>query len=275
MKRKIAKLLRGVPAVDGAGVRLVRVLGTQDVYDFDPFLMLDSFDSTNPADYVKGFPTHPHRGIETITYLIEGNIEHQDSLGNKGAILSGQSQWMTAGRGILHQEMPKPSPQMLGFQLWLNLPKAEKMCDPAYFEITEEMIPIVCEEGAVVRVIAGSYGEKNGPKPRHIQATLLDVSLAEGSTFTLNTKDDETVFAFVILGSAFAGGQPLEEKTAVLFGPGDVAEVTASEHQEARVIFFSGKPLKEPIAWGGPIVMNTEEELDQAFLELRNGTFIS
>ncbi len=275
LKRKIAKLLRGVPAVDGAGVRLVRVLGYHDVYDFDPFLMLDSFDSQNPDDYVRGFPMHPHRGIETITYLIEGKIEHQDSLGNKGVILSGQSQWMTAGRGILHQEMPKPSERMLGFQLWLNLPKAEKLCEPAYFEIAEEMIPVVKTEGIEVRVIAGSYGGAVGPRPRHIQATLLDISLEEGATLTLDTKPEETVFAFVILGSAFAGGQPLEEKTAVLFGPGDTAEVTASEHQDARVIFFCGKPVKEPIAWGGPIVMNTEEELNQAFRELREGTFIS
>lgn len=275
MKRKIAKLLRGMPAVDGAGVRLVRILGHHDVYDFDPFLLLDSFDATNPNDYIRGFPMHPHRGIETITYLIAGRIEHQDSLGNKGVILSGQSQWMTAGRGILHQEMPKPSERMLGFQLWLNLPRAEKMCEPAYFEITQEMIPAGSQDGAVVRVISGEYGGAVGPKPKHIQATILDVSLEAGTTFALPTKPEETAFAFVILGSAFVDGQPLEEKTAVLFGPGDVAEVTASEHQEARVVFFSGMPIKEPIAWGGPIVMNTEEELDQAFRELREGTFIS
>ena len=273
--RTVTDDVTGRRTTDGAGVRLVRVLGDPTVARFDPFLMLDAFDSRDPQDYIRGFPLHPHRGIETITYLIGGKVEHRDSLGNKGAILSGQSQWMTAGRGILHQEMPKPSERMLGFQLWLNLPKAEKMCEPAYFEITEEMIPVVKTEGTEVRVISGSYGGAVGPRPKHIQATLLDVSLVEGCTFTLDTKAEETVFAFVILGSAFAGGQPLEEKTAVLFGPGDAAEVTASEHQEARVIIFCGKPIKEPIAWGGPIVMNTEEELDQAFRELREGTFIS
>ncbi len=275
MKRKIAKLKRGLPAMDGAGVRLVRVLGYNDVYDFDPFLMLDSFDSSNPDDYTKGFPMHPHRGIETITYLIHGKIEHQDSLGNKGVILSGQSQWMTAGRGILHQEMPKASQRMLGFQLWLNLPKAEKMDPPAYFEITEEMMPAVQREGALVRVISGSYGSAVGSKPRHIQATLLDVSLDAGSTFTLQTKPEETAFAFVILGSLVIEDQPIQEKTAVLFGDGDIVEVSAPKDEDARIILFSGKPIKEPIAWGGPIVMNTEEELDLAFRQLREGTFIS
>lgn len=274
MKRKIAKLLRGMPAVDGAGVRLVRVLGHGDVYDFDPFLMLDSFDSTDPKDYVKGFPMHPHRGIETITYLIDGEIEHHDSLGNKGVIRSGESQWMTAGGGILHQEMPKPSDRMLGFQLWLNMPRVEKMDPPAYFEITGDMMPVVEEDGAQVKVISGNYKDVVGPEPKHIPATLYDISLSHRSGITLDTKAEETVFIFVIQGSGFIGGQPIEEKTAVLFGQGDQVEITASEHQRARVIFFSGKPLKEPIAWGGPIVMNTEEELDLAFRQLREGTFI-
>ncbi|MEA4890222.1 MAG: pirin family protein [Clostridiaceae bacterium] len=274
MQRKIAKTVRGVQTIDGAGVHLVRVLGHDDVYDFDPFLMLDSFDSTDPEDYIKGFPMHPHRGIETITYLIEGDIEHQDSLGNKGSILSGQSQWMTAGSGIMHQEMPKPADRMLGFQLWLNLPKSEKMSPPAYYEITQEMIPAVQSGGALVHVIAGCYGDAVGARPKHIQATLLDVALASGALFTLDTKTDETAFLFTIIGDAVVQGRHIPEKTAVLFGEGDQIAVLAPESEASRIIFFSGKALHEPIAWGGPIVMNTKEELDLAFRQLRAGSFI-
>jgi redox-sensitive bicupin YhaK (pirin superfamily) len=165
LEKSILKIVRGFRAVDGAGVRLVRVLGHDDVYDFDPFLMLDSFDSTDPQDYLAGFPTHPHRGIETITYLISGRIEHEDSLGNGGVIHGGESQWMTAGGGILHQEMPKASDRMLGFQLWLNMPAAEKMAPPAYLDIRQDMMPAVAEDGAIVRVIAGEYKGGGAPPP--------------------------------------------------------------------------------------------------------------
>ena len=272
--REIVKTVRGQRAVDGAGVSLVRVLGNRDVYDFDPFLMLDSFDSTDPADYTAGFPWHPHRGIETITYLINGKIEHMDSLGNKGTIESGESQWMTAGSGILHQEMPMAAERMLGFQLWLNLPKADKMAEPAYLGITQDSIPVIEVDRAKVRVLSGGYGGVSGVQPRHIQAGILDISLPKGERLTLPTKPEETVFAFLILGDAVIDAQLISEKTAVLFGAGDSVSVEATPDRDLRLILFSGKALHEPVAWGGPIVMNTREELDLAFEELRNGSFI-
>ena len=273
-QREIVKTIRGQQAMDGAGVRLVRVLGHRDVEDFDPFLMLDSFDSQDPSDYLAGFPTHPHRGIETITYLISGRIEHEDSLGNKGTIYPGESQWMTAGSGILHQEMPKESGRMLGFQLWLNLPRAEKMADPAYLGITQEMIPLVFSGGSSVRVLSGRFGEAAGVTPRHIPATLYDVEVPPGEEIQLPTKPEETAFVFFIQGDGLIGGQAVPAKTAVLFGKGDLVSVAAPPQSPLRFIFFSGKPLGEPIAWGGPIVMNTREELEQAFDELRRGEFI-
>ncbi len=274
LRRGVVRTVRGQKTVDGAGVRLTRVLSGNDVYDFDPFLMLDSFDSTDPADYVAGFPTHPHRGIETITYLIAGKIEHEDSLGNGGAILPGESQWMTAGSGILHQEMPKPSARMLGFQLWLNLPRAQKMDEPAYLAITNDHIPVAHADGAEVRVIAGTFDGKQGVQPRHIPATILDVALMPGAQLRIPTNPEETAFCFSILGAMRACGSAVPEKTAVLFGTGDFIDLEATAREGARIIFFSGKPLREPIAWGGPIVMNTSAELELAFDELRRGVFI-
>ena len=272
--REIQKTVRGQRAVDGAGVRLVRILGNADVYDFDPFLMLDSFDSTNPSDYTAGFPWHPHRGIETITYLISGRIEHMDSLGNKGVIASGESQWMTAGSGILHQEMPQASDRMLGFQLWLNLPRKEKMAEPAYLSITPRDIPVVVSGNATIRVLSGSYDGVSGVLPRHIPASIFDVSLPRGESLTLPTKPEENVFLFLIEGDAIINATLISEKTAVLFGGGDSVSFSAAPERDLRIIFFSGKALHEPIAWGGPIVMNTREELDFVFDELRRGTFI-
>ena len=251
-QREIVKLVRGQRTTDGAGVRLVRVLGHADVYDFDPFLMLDSFDSTNPADYTAGFPWHPHRGIETITYLISGKIEHEDSLGNKGAILAGESQWMTAGSGILHQEMPQASDRMLGFQLWLNMPRADKMAEPAYLGITQADIRTVSADGAVIRVLTGRFGEAEGVKPRHIAASIFDISLAAGKELVLETKPDETVFVFLIQGGARIGNQAVSEKTAVLFGAGDTVAVSALPDGDLRFIFFSGKPLGRADRLGRP-----------------------
>ena len=272
--REISKTVRGQRAVDGAGVSLVRLIGNRDVYDFDPFLMLDSFDSVDPADYTAGFPWHPHRGIETITYLIKGKIEHMDSLGNKGTIESGESQWMTAGSGILHQEMPMAADRMLGFQLWLNLPKSEKMTEPAYLGITQEMIPVVRQDGVEIRVLSGSFGDVKGVMPRHIQAGILDISLPKGASVLLPTKPEETAFVFLILGDAVIQAHLIPEKSAVLFGAGENIRVEATPDRDLRLILFTGKALHEPVAWGGPIVMNTKEELDLAFDELRNGSFI-
>ena len=272
--RTVTATHRGSRTVDGAGVHLVRVLSQRDTEQFDPFLMLDSFDSTHPSDYVEGFPTHPHRGIETITYLISGRIEHEDSLGNQGVIGAGDSQWMTAGSGILHQEMPTTSPRMLGFQLWLNLPAAEKMAQPAYLGIAAQDIPIREEPGVRVHVISGRYADAQGVKPRHISATILDVELEAGATVTLPTPPGETAFVFTIEGGAKVGEQSIAPKTAALLSDGDAVTLAAPRDAGARVILFSGKPLHEPIAWGGPIVMNTRLELAQAFEQLQLGTFI-
>lgn len=273
-RREIVRLVRGQQATDGAGVRLVRVLGKRDVEDFDPFLMLDSFDSADPADYVAGFPMHPHRGIETITYLIAGKIEHEDSLGNQGTIGSGESQWMTAGSGILHQEMPKASERMLGFQLWLNLPSGDKMAEPAYLGITQEMMPQLQKDGAQIRVLSGQFEGAAGVTPRHLPATIYDIALPRGQTLSLETKSDETVFIFLIEGDAAINDQPVSTKTAALFDAGDFISVTAQPEADLRFAFFSAKPLHEPIAWGGPIVMNTRQELALAFEELNQGTFV-
>lgn len=273
-KRAITKIIQGQRAMDGAGVSLVRVLGYHDAKDFDPFLMLDSFDSVNPSDYTAGFPMHPHRGIETITYLITGSIEHEDSLGNKGYIHSGESQWMTAGSGILHQEMPKEADRMLGIQLWLNLPKGEKMTEPKYLSITPDMMGQINQENAKIRVLSGSFGKSRGVTPPHIPATIYDILLKKGTELELQTKTDETVFIFLIEGDAVIGQQLISSKSAVLFGQGDNIRVTAPPDADSRFLFFSAKPLQEPIAWGGPIVMNTQDELNRAFQELNQGTFI-
>jgi redox-sensitive bicupin YhaK (pirin superfamily) len=273
--KQIKKIVKGQRAIDGAGVHLVRVLGYYDVKDFDPFLMLDSFDSKNPADYIKGFPMHPHRGIETITYLIEGEIDHKDSLGNEGKIHSGEAQWMTAGSGILHQEMPQEAPRMLGLQLWLNLPRKDKMTKPAYFEITKDMIPAISEPFGTVRVISGEYAGNKGVHPSYIQAILYDITIGAGKQAEIPVTENENCFIFLIKGDALVNNTLQSEKSAILFEmEGDKIQVAATEKAEARFIFFSGKMLKEPIAWGGPIVMNTEDELQQTFRELEEGTFI-
>lgn len=273
-KCKIIKEIRGQRAVDGAGVSLVRVLGNRDTRDFDPFLMLDSFDSTEASDYIAGFPMHPHRGIETITYLISGEIEHEDSLGNKGSIRSGEAQWMTAGSGILHQEMPQKSERMLGFQLWLNLPREEKMTDPSYLSIVKEQIGLKQIDGAEVRVISGKFEDAVGVIPKHIAASIYDITLFKGKEIDIPVNSEETAFVFLIDGDAVIEGKTILNKTAVLFDHGDSITITAPQESDSRIIFYSGKPLHEPIAWGGPIAMNTEEELMTAFSELQQGTFI-
>lgn len=280
--RPIKKIITGQRTVDGAGVSLVRVLGYHDAKDIDPFLMLDAFDSTNPADYTKGFPWHPHRGIETITYLIAGDIEHGDSLGNQGSILDGDCQWMTAGSGIIHQEMPKASPRMLGAQVWLNLPASAKMTDPSYGDIRQADIPVISEAGATVHVVAGHYQGKPGAfQGKYVPATYLDVELAAGSEWSFQNDPDNTLLIYIFEGQAiFDPAQSVDNSSdlvdarqALLFGTGDTFWAKAGKNG-IRFILLSGKPLKEPIAWGGPIVMNTREELNLAFQELDKGTFI-
>lgn len=275
MLRKIKRVVSGYATQDGAGVKLVRILDNETSSDFDPFLMLDSFDSTNPDDYTKGFTWHPHRGIETITYLIEGEIEHQDSLGNKGVIKAGESQWMNSGSGVLHQEMPISSKRMLGFQLWLNLPKKNKMSKPSYQTLsTTNYIKTLKEENGIVKVISGDYHGVKGFKSKHVKATILDVDLNVNETFELNVKKNETVVVFNVLGDTIIDEQLVAEKSAVLLSDGNQINVSSTADNTARFIIFQAKPLKEKIAWAGPIVMNDEKELKEAFEELNKDTFI-
>jgi len=284
-KRKAIQIVRGQHAVDGAGVRLRRVLGAETIPDFDPFLMLDGFDSSDPKDYIKGFPWHPHRGIETITYLVKGKIEHGDSLGNKGTIYNQECQWMTAGSGIIHQEMPKASERMLGCQLWVNLPAKDKMTEPAYGDITQDKIVVTAEENAIVRILAGTYKGKQGVfEGKYVKVTYLDIDLAPNSTWPYTeTPNNETLFTYLLDGTLAVDEQLLdfEEKScAVLFRSANPdaktndAVVVRSGNQGARFVLLAAKPLREPVAWGGPIVMNSREELQQAFDELDRGTFI-
>jgi redox-sensitive bicupin YhaK (pirin superfamily) len=283
--RKCKSIVRGQHTVDGAGVHLRRVLGLRTVEDFDPFLMLDGFDSSDPEDYIKGFPWHPHRGIETVTYLLQGEIEHGDSLGNKGFIRDLQCQWMTAGSGIIHQEMPKPSKRMLGSQLWVNLPKKDKMTQPAYRDIKQQDVSVVQEKNATIRVLSGNYhGHHGAVKGEYLKVQYLDVALEPNSVWRYNeTPNDQTLFLYLIDGTLAADDALVnfEEKAcAILFSASsaknsDFDEVLVKAGTEgARFFLLAAKPLKEPVAWGGPIVMNTEEELDEAFRELDNKTFI-
>ena len=280
--RKVIKISKGIPAVDGAGVKLVRVIGYHDTKEYDPFLMLDAFDSVDPEDYIKGFPWHPHRGIETITYLIKGDIEHGDSLRNSGSILDGECQWMTAGSGIIHQEMPKASKHMLGTQLWLNLPAKDKMTRPSYGDIKAEDVPVINENGAKVHVLAGEYlGHQGAFQGKYIKAAYLDVELSANQEWSFTNDPENTLFIYIFSGKAIFDPDRsidhaqdlIDEKQAVLFGQGEKLWIKAGE-QDVRFILLSAKPLNEPIAWGGPIVMNTKEELNLAFHELENNTFI-
>ena len=295
--RKIRKVLKSKPVIEGAGVHLRRVFGFSDVPRFDPFLMLDDFRSDNPSHYLKGFPWHPHRGIETITYVLRGDVEHGDSMGNSGVITSGDVQWMTAGSGIIHQEMPKGDAHgaMYGFQLWANLPAAHKMMKPRYRDIKREQIPeLIVEKDVKVKVICGRVGKTQGPvRDIVIDPEYLDVSVPAKSTFVHPTKRGHTVFAYVTEGKGYfcqeknpftyevEGENYFDIKrdpfvgngTLVLFDNGDEVMVS-TEDEPVRFLLISGKPIGEPVAWYGPIVMNTQEELKIAFEEYNKGTFI-
>lgn len=273
-ERKISKMVQGFATQDGAGVKLTRVLSNETIKEFDPFLMLDSFDSTDPEDYIKGFPWHPHRGIETLTYLIYGKIEHQDNLGNKGNINNGESQWMTAGSGILHQEMPQVSERMLGFQLWINMQSKDKMALPKYNNVFITDDNILSEDGKIVRVISGNYNQKvSGFSPKYDQASVFDISLEKNKSITIQNKPENTVFILTIENQVMINNEQIPVKTAVLLKEGDQITVSCT-NEVARFIYFEGTPLHESIAWGGPIVMNTQQELQQAFKELEDGSFI-
>jgi quercetin 2,3-dioxygenase len=294
--RPVKRIVKSTPTMEGAGVKLHRAFGFGNTGDFDPFLLFDDFRNDRPEDYRAGFPWHPHRGIETITYVLSGTVEHADSLGNKGRLGSGDVQWMTAGSGIMHQEMPQGDPKgrMHGFQLWANLPSSLKMTAPRYQDIPAIEIPeMVDDDGTRVRVICGDFRDRRGPvdgiaaEPRY-----LDIFVPAGRRKTLPVETDRHAFAYVFEGSGtFAGASKpfgvlteketgdtlVRERTGnrslVLFDSGDEVTLEAGD-DGIRFLLVSGKPIEEPVAWYGPIVMNTKAELQQAVAELNNGTFI-
>jgi len=295
--RPVKRIIQSQPTIEGAGVKLRRAFGFGDTEEYDPFLLFDDFRNDRPADYLAGFPWHPHRGIETITYVLAGSVDHGDSLGNRGSLGAGDVQWMTAGSGIMHQEMPLGDPQgrMHGFQLWANLPASLKMTRPRYQDVVAKDIPeITDDDGTQVRVICGTFWGKSGPvdgiaaDPRY-----LDVRVPPGKRRTLPVELGRHAFAYVFEGSGtfrdasapqaikteHAGmdeaiySKPTGDRSLVLFGSGDEVTVQAGE-QGLRFLLVSGRPIEEPVAWYGPIVMNTQEQLRQAYADLQNGTFI-
>jgi hypothetical protein len=281
---KNARMIRAVvqsrPTMEGAGVHLKRVFGNNEAPQFDPFLLLDDFRSGNPDHYIAGFPWHPHRGIETITYVLKGDVAHGDSMGNKGVISSGDTQWMTAGSGIVHQEMPKGDSEgrLEGFQLWANLPGSHKMMEPRYRDIRSSQVPEVSlENGAKIKVICGRVGEQEGPVTGIIiDPEYLDVSVPAKSEFEHPTRRGHTVFAYVIEGQGYFDETKkhlTSNGTLCLYADGESITVTTAQ-EPVRFLLISGKPIGEPVAWYGPIVMNSHEELELAFEEYRNGTFI-
>jgi redox-sensitive bicupin YhaK (pirin superfamily) len=295
--RPVKNLIKSTPTLEGAGVHLRRAFGFGNTSDFDPFLLLDDFRNDIPREYLAGFPWHPHRGIETITYVLAGTVEHGDSMGNRGAIAAGDIQWMTAGSGIIHQEMPKGDPQgrMHGFQLWANLPASLKMTAPRYQEVNALDIPVVTEDdGTAARIVSGSFWGKKGPVDGiAADPVYLDISVPPGRRKVLPVETTRHAFAYVFGGSGVfgnaSGPMPVQtdvvgsqtgpvaleadNRSLVLFDRGD--EVTVDAGPEGiRFLLVSGKPLEEPVAWRGPIVMNTQSQLRQAFEELNEGTFL-
>lgn len=297
-QRAIKKIWKSEPTIEGAGVRLKRAFGFHEIPMLDPFLLLDDFRSDKVADYQAGFPWHPHRGMETITYVLDGDVEHADSMGNKGDISAGDVQWMTAGSGIIHQEMPKGNRvgEMLGFQLWANLPAQSKMMEPRYRGIKSKEIPLITtQDGASIRIICGTVNGTQGPVRDVVtDPEYLDVTVQAGKLFTHPVQSHHTVIAYVIDGDAYfdparvpfahdaAGVNYFDMKppcscangTLVLYEMGGTHITVTTESHSVRFLLISGKPLNEPIAWYGPIVMNTHAELREAFQEYKEGTFV-
>lgn len=271
--RKVIEKVQGFHAQDGAGVKLVRVLGHDNVYNFDPFLMLDSFDSDNPKDYEKGFPPHPHRGIETVSFIAKGSMTHGDHLGTKETIHDGEAQWLTAGSGAFHEEMPAGE-RMLGLQLWLNIPAKDKMkAAPAYHGILNDEIPEIPFEGGKVRVLTGEYQGHKSWQGKYVPLDYYDIHLDPNAKVTIDVKPGNTVMLFTLKGDVVSNGTHVAEKTAARLVEGDAVSIKAGvAHTE--VMLMSAPPLEEPIAWYGPIVMNTQSEIRTAVAELNNGTFI-
>jgi quercetin 2,3-dioxygenase len=296
--RPIRRVVQSKPTIEGAGVRLRRAFGFGTTTDFDPFLLLDDFRNERPEDYLAGFPWHPHRGIETITYVLAGSVAHGDSLGNKGSLGAGDVQWMTAGSGILHQEMPRgdPAGRMHGFQLWANLPSRLKMTSPRYQDVSSRDIPeVIDDDGTMVRIVCGEFWGKRGPVDQvAADPRYLDITVPPGQRKHLAVETASNAFAYVFAGSgtfrdaseprgvqtelvgapqAAAAADEIGNRSLVLFDRGDEVIVQAGD-EGIRFLLVSGQPIEEPVAWYGPIVMNTQEELQQAYDELRAGTFI-
>lgn len=278
MKRTAKQVVKGFRTQDGAGVSLVRVLGNQTAEAFDPFLMLDSFDSTNYDDWRAGFPLHPHRGIETVSYIHSGGMHHRDTMGFEDEVHDGEVQWMCAGSGVEHEETIPPAPRLAGLQLWLNLPAKDKMAQPTYTAIHREDIESIALDGVELRLLAGSFTDQDGNvhtghQGDHVQLNYYELNMVPGAKVELPTPVDKTVMAFTLLGGATIGELPVGEKSAVLLGSGDSVEIIAGD-EPATVMVMMATPLHEPIVWGGPIVMNTVGELRQAFREYEEGTFL-
>lgn len=278
--KAVARTFPARETVEGAGVRLHRAFGYDHLPLFDPFLMLDDFRAENPMDYLPGFPWHPHRGIETVTYMLYGRVDHRDSLGHSGSVEAGGVQWMTAGSGIIHQEMPKPvDGRMGGFQLWVNLPRSHKMIDPRYQEVPGNDVPIISpQRGVRIRIISGTIGEVTGPVQDIVGfPEFFDVALGPDVPFSHEVSAEHTAAAYVIGGSGYFDLRQEKEmgnRTMILFSrEGKRVHVVAGS-DGARFLYLSGMPHHDPIAWRGPIVMNTQEELRQAFDEYRKGTFL-
>ena len=272
--QKIKKIVEGIQTIDGAGVNLTRIIGSPELNMLDPFLLLDEFGSDNPDDYIAGFPPHPHRGFETITYMLNGKWQHKDSAGNEGKLGEGSVQWMTAGRGIIHSEMPIQTDGLArGFQLWLNLPKEKKMIEPAYQDIESEQIPIVKEKAGMVKVISGNFQGTIGPGQSHTPILILDIQLLENSELTIPITDGWNLFSLIYEGDVFAGQKLSKGQLAVYEKDGCVNFKT--KYNKAGIFFAAGEPLNEPVARGGPFVMNTRGEVLQAFEDFQNGQFES
>ena len=275
MLREVIKQVQGYRTKDGAGVSLVRVLGNETTDDYDPFLMLDAFDSTNPDDYTKGFPMHPHRGIETVTFLSKGCIVHEDHLGTKAAIHDGEAQWLTAGSGAFHSEMPQPAERMLGVQLWLNIPAAYKMkAEPFYHGIINSEIQEFDLGCGKLRLLTGNYEGHSGIQGKYMPLDYYDIFLDAHGSVTLDVKgDNKSAMVFTLEGDAVVSGTKVKAKTAARLGVGDTVTIEAGD-EPIEILFMCSEILAEPVAWYGPVVMNTREELITAYREMDNGTFI-
>jgi len=273
--RPVAAAVAGQPTSDGAGVRMTRLLGTQQAQMFDPFLMLDHFNTADASDYLAGFPSHPHRGFQTVTYMLEGRMRHKDNTGREGVVGPGGVQWMRAGRGVVHSEMPEQTEgHMRGFQLWINLPSDLKMSAPDYQEFDAAQIPTETREGgAVVKVVAGkTAGGVQGPvSDGAVDALYFDVTLPKGATFDEPIAADHNVMLALYEGAVRVGERRIEGTSLIALGEGDAVRVVADS--DARFLLIAGKPLKEPVAWSGPFVMNSREEVEQAFEDYRAGRF--